>query len=680
MFLDEPTSGLDASSSLSLIQMLKGVCRDTGCVIVLSIHQPRVELWDLFDDVMVLAAGSVCYRASPARALEALTTLMADQAAVHDIRVNNKNPADVLLDGLSDPLQQAIVVRMYTMLPGVQRAQAALDRLLAGADLLAGDDYDANLKRLAAHLRGGRAPSWWATHYGRVLLCHRRAMSSYWSTIFMPLCAAHFFLGWIAGLCFFDADGPATSSVAAFMLCVAPQFLTTMVVVPRLYEQRELFVVDIKDGVLSSFDWVLAFWSWTWTLALIRTTVLIPQSFWLVWFNDDEALDHTAQSLAVGIFVSQLYAGVFLAQIAYFFATCSLVSTATVKASGYYSLAVFLAGTMCTKDQLGHSIGSFWVYLSPSHWAVTACYSQLFRGMSAPCEYSSSLLNCGVMGDQSGDKMLHYFGMLDYDLNVPYGLLLALCVASITLVLGLSRRFDSGVAGASPVHSHDTPRRAGGDEDRAGDAAPAFGYDATPFVDGGLAPPPAPGGGHRKPSQIWSEFVSEQPPSIPILDPVQELLNPVAVRIESESGRTYDGTAPPSGRASAFSAWPARQRKPTLHSLVQPRLAFAHPPIPEATHDRAGTLLRTEQFRPASPTQVPARPLSPLGRSKENPQHDHDFAASIPPQRQKDPHGTAPPQPTPAVRVESESGSTCEATAPRRQLERRASAISTSEV
>jgi len=60
IFLDEPTSGLDSFNALELVQVLKQVAR-TGSAVVLTIHQPSSEIWDIFDRLTLLNKGRVMY-------------------------------------------------------------------------------------------------------------------------------------------------------------------------------------------------------------------------------------------------------------------------------------------------------------------------------------------------------------------------------------------------------------------------------------------------------------------------------------------------------------------------------------------------------------------------------------------------------------------------------------------
>ena len=58
IFLDEPTSGLDATSSLELLNHLHRVASSNRTVI-LTIHQPRLEIFHMFHKILLLCQGQV---------------------------------------------------------------------------------------------------------------------------------------------------------------------------------------------------------------------------------------------------------------------------------------------------------------------------------------------------------------------------------------------------------------------------------------------------------------------------------------------------------------------------------------------------------------------------------------------------------------------------------------------
>jgi ABC-type multidrug transport system ATPase subunit len=92
LFCDEPTSGLDAFSSLSVMQSLKALA-SRGHTVVASIHQPRGSIWELFDDLVVLAEGGQPLYSGPA--CEAVAHF---ERAAGATCPPHSNPAEFLLD------------------------------------------------------------------------------------------------------------------------------------------------------------------------------------------------------------------------------------------------------------------------------------------------------------------------------------------------------------------------------------------------------------------------------------------------------------------------------------------------------------------------------------------------------------------------------------------------------
>lgn len=65
IFADEPTTGLDAFQAERVMETLQNLARD-GHTVVCSIHQPRGSIYAKFDDLILLAEGSLVY-AGPAQ-------------------------------------------------------------------------------------------------------------------------------------------------------------------------------------------------------------------------------------------------------------------------------------------------------------------------------------------------------------------------------------------------------------------------------------------------------------------------------------------------------------------------------------------------------------------------------------------------------------------------------------
>lgn len=60
LFLDEPTTGLDSFASQSVIDTLSKISKK-GRTIILTIHQPSIEILNLFDTILMLGKGKTIY-------------------------------------------------------------------------------------------------------------------------------------------------------------------------------------------------------------------------------------------------------------------------------------------------------------------------------------------------------------------------------------------------------------------------------------------------------------------------------------------------------------------------------------------------------------------------------------------------------------------------------------------
>ncbi|KAI8839229.1 P-loop containing nucleoside triphosphate hydrolase protein [Chytridium lagenaria] len=95
LFLDEPTSGLDSNSALAVIDNVKQDAKNTGRIVIATIHQPSFDLLSLFDTVILLSGGSTVYMGSPHAAVDYFAQLG------YAITRPSQNPADFFMDLLT---------------------------------------------------------------------------------------------------------------------------------------------------------------------------------------------------------------------------------------------------------------------------------------------------------------------------------------------------------------------------------------------------------------------------------------------------------------------------------------------------------------------------------------------------------------------------------------------------
>ena len=75
LFLDEPTSGLDAFTAFNIIKTVKKIAIEQNRIVIMTIHQPRTDILNLFDKVLLLSAGNTIWYGSTEDALRHFKSL-----------------------------------------------------------------------------------------------------------------------------------------------------------------------------------------------------------------------------------------------------------------------------------------------------------------------------------------------------------------------------------------------------------------------------------------------------------------------------------------------------------------------------------------------------------------------------------------------------------------------------
>ncbi|KAG9293450.1 hypothetical protein G9A89_009174 [Geosiphon pyriformis] len=107
ILLDEPTSGLDSSLALELVKILKEFALQQRKTIIMVIHQPSSQVFELFDKLLVMADGKMVYFD---QAPELVNYLAREGFNCHA----NFNPADYLLDVLQDSKNRRKLINSYS--------------------------------------------------------------------------------------------------------------------------------------------------------------------------------------------------------------------------------------------------------------------------------------------------------------------------------------------------------------------------------------------------------------------------------------------------------------------------------------------------------------------------------------------------------------------------------------
>ncbi|KAJ3336599.1 hypothetical protein HDU91_001727, partial [Kappamyces sp. JEL0680] len=94
LFLDEPTSGLDAFNAFNAIEAIKNLAKAEKKIVLLTIHQPRTDILDLFDKVILLSMGKLVWFGPTNDAIEHFQSLGYPLPP-------KTNPSDFFLDTIT---------------------------------------------------------------------------------------------------------------------------------------------------------------------------------------------------------------------------------------------------------------------------------------------------------------------------------------------------------------------------------------------------------------------------------------------------------------------------------------------------------------------------------------------------------------------------------------------------
>ena len=94
LILDEPTSGLDSFTAFNVLKVVKGMAVKRKIAVIMTLHQPRTDILELLDNILLLAAGKTLFFGPTAKALNHFSTMGFKIPP-------STNPSDFFLDIVS---------------------------------------------------------------------------------------------------------------------------------------------------------------------------------------------------------------------------------------------------------------------------------------------------------------------------------------------------------------------------------------------------------------------------------------------------------------------------------------------------------------------------------------------------------------------------------------------------
>eukprot|EP01095_Lingulamoeba_sp_RSL-Kostka_P000769 TRINITY_DN11053_c0_g1_i1.p1 TRINITY_DN11053_c0_g1~~TRINITY_DN11053_c0_g1_i1.p1 ORF type:complete len:633 (-),score=151.74 TRINITY_DN11053_c0_g1_i1:131-2029(-) len=418
LFLDEPTSGLDGTSAYIVMKTIIDLAK-TGVSVICTIHQPRANIYSLFDQLLLLTQGSVCYYGPANNAIDYFGELGFDCDPY-------TNPSDWMLDLVNKQQKDA---DNSVLTQEVKQAALEIDfgREYSESNLYhkvktnVEDSYIETeetriVNKQMENLKKWAAPLWWQM----IVLIYRNSIYNIRerAVIFVRLCQA-LIMSFIVGTIFFriphyhkgdDGIQPITS--ACFFICTY-QVLSSFAGLPRLIEERGRFNREIQSNMYSVFAYFTASFISMLPLLILFTLAFATPAYFLVGMQPH--IENFAFFLMAVLMLS-------LVGDALCKAISALVPTfAIANVIGSLTMTFFMifSGFFIKPSSLIY-IYKWCPYISLFKYSFDAIMINEFIGL----EFDCGSIPCSI---KTGKDALNYLG-INYHFSKWYDLLILFCI------------------------------------------------------------------------------------------------------------------------------------------------------------------------------------------------------------------------------------------------------------
>lgn len=274
LVLDEPTSGLDSKAAEDVVAILQKLARESGRLVLCTIHQPSWNTLEQFDELLLLAKGKMIYSGK--------TKEMPEYLKRHGVpNPANCNPADHMMRVIQEESPKGHWAQLWAEqqqsphMPVAQTAEVPWEN----------KDY---------------AVTQWQQF--QILLARNGADYLKDKQQFLQVLGSKVMMGLLLGICWINASRPAESGKdgasvftvtgALFMMlnnCLFDDLLATVVAFPP---QKAILQREFKNGVYGLKAWFVAFWVTRLLSQLLFSLLLIIPVYFLVGLRLDDGGIH----------------------------------------------------------------------------------------------------------------------------------------------------------------------------------------------------------------------------------------------------------------------------------------------------------------------------------------------------------------------------------------------------
>eukprot|EP00048_Salpingoeca_helianthica_P015136 m.225213 g.225213 ORF g.225213 m.225213 type:complete len:662 (-) comp16645_c0_seq1:321-2306(-) len=410
LFLDEPTSGLDSNTAFNIVETLQLLAR-SGRAVICTIHQPQAKTFALFDKLVLLSRGRVCYY-GPVRDVDDYFADLQMPCPSHS------NVADHILDVTivdlrSEAAEASTMARMEVFASSYNQSKYAIEAQRESSEIMQ--------KRLQGSSDSLDEESQWnLTWMQETLILLRRA----WLNVsrdprmVKATCGQALILGLIVGFLFFqlghDQTGVRDRYSVLFFILLNQSFSIVQSGAVLFHQEKAVITRERNAGAYRVSSYFLSK-----TIAELPIIMALPSIhaiivYWLTGLNPTAGAFFTFLFVFnVTIVTAQSYGLVISAVTPSFEVASVIVPVCTI-------ILMLFGGFYLNSRSIW--IGFVWIEaLSFLKYSFTAVAVNEFRGTTWTC---SDPTNC--LG--TGERVLETLNFTHGNVWEEIGKLFALCV------------------------------------------------------------------------------------------------------------------------------------------------------------------------------------------------------------------------------------------------------------
>ncbi|CAK4892178.1 unnamed protein product [Aphanomyces euteiches] len=435
-FMDEISTGLDSAATFDIVKSQRSMAKSLKKTIVIALLQPSPEVFDLFDDVMIMNEGYVMYHGPRSEALRYFETFGFKCPPKRDV-------ADFLLD-LGTPQQEQYVVPGAGNVPRYpgEDVEGPVHPLLlqdANKHMKEIPEFQTDFKTSTMHLIRRQA---------KVLLPNTAFIQSrVVLTVVMGLYSTTFY-----------QVNPNVSQVMFGIIFQTILFLAfgQAALLPAFMESREIFYKQRGANFFRTLSFVLAQSITQIPFSVVESVVFSSMIYWVSGF--------VAEAGAFLIYELILLVTNVLFASFYFFIAMASPDLHVAEPVSLVLILVFIlfAGFVIFKNDIPHYL--IWLYwINPISWGMRALsINQYTASTFQVCTYRGGEYCERTNGQKMGPAVLAQFGMPSDRAWIWYCLIymavLYVVFVALSFVLLEYCRFENshGGGGARNDSSHQT--------------------------------------------------------------------------------------------------------------------------------------------------------------------------------------------------------------------------------